>query len=79
MRTNVSNFLFVFLAIIMLPWCTAKVDDSESALMQVKQKYDSLSPKGKFAAGCTLGFVGSRIAVNTAVSCMKIGVAAFVT
>lgn len=59
---------------------TSAAKETEDGLMtKLKQKYDSLTPKGKFAASCTVSFVGSRIALNSAVKCIKIGAAAFIT
>ena len=81
MGRYISELLKIFLLIFSSNICTVQVaaDDGENVLIAVKQKYNSLTPRGKFAAGCTFGFVGSRIAVNTAVSCLKFGVAAFIT
>jgi hypothetical protein len=53
-------------------------ETTEDIMAIIQKKYNSLTPRGKFAAGCTLGFVGSRVAVNTAVKCFKIGAAAFI-
>ena len=46
---------------------------------KLRAKYEELSPKGKMAAGATVGFVGSRLALNTVTKVAKIGAAAFIT
>jgi hypothetical protein len=74
--------LFVLLAFLLTSATTgsaAGLADEEGVFRSIKQKYDTLSSKGKFAAGCTIGFVGSRVALHTAVSCIKIGAAAYIT
>jgi hypothetical protein len=35
--------------------------------------------QGKFAAGATVGFIGSRLALGTVTKVIKLGAAAFVT
>lgn len=40
--------------------------------------YQKLPPPGRFAVGAGVGFVGSRVAVNTAVSAVKVAGAAFI-
>jgi hypothetical protein len=77
----IASKLFFFLLILLsvhFP-ITVLAEEGDGPLTIIRSKYETLSPKGKFAAGCTLGFVGSRIAVNTAVNCLKVGAAAFIT
>lgn len=51
---------------------------AQSLAAQLKEKYDELPPKGKFASGAFLGFAGSRFAVKSAVSIVKVAGAAFI-
>jgi len=44
----------------------------------VKEHYDSLSPKGKFAVGAGVGYVGAKVVFGTAVKAIKVAGAAFV-
>lgn len=53
-------------------------DGSNSILSHLRQKYDELPEKGKFAAGALVGFSGSRIAIKSAVTVVKVAGAAFV-
>lgn len=77
----------IFIVVVLIVTCfgyhgisAKQEEDSSMGLMtKIKRKYDSLTPKGKFAASCTVSFVGSRIALNSAVKCIKIGAAAFIT
>jgi hypothetical protein len=48
-------------------------------LKSLREKYDALPESGKFATGACIGFGGSRLAVKSAVSVVKIAGAAFVT
>ena len=50
----------------------------EEAYEQGKNLYDKLPPQGKFAVGAGVGLVGSRMAVKTAVSGVKVAGAAFI-
>lgn len=50
----------------------------EEAYEQGKNLYDNLPPQGKFAVGAGVGLVGSRVAVKTAVSGVKVAGAAFI-
>ena len=58
---------------------SAEAEVEGGPFSKVKEKYDSLSPKGKMVAGATVGFVGSRLALKTVTSVAKIGAAAFIT
>jgi hypothetical protein len=50
----------------------------EEAYATGKNLYEKLPSPGKFAAGAGVGYFGSKIAVNTAVSSAKIAGAAFI-
>ena len=83
MKVTVPKVFYIFLFLLIIS-CTyvsnVKADDGgESPFVVLQSKYERLSNRGKFAAGCTVGFVGSRIAVNTLMKCVKIGAAAYVT
>ena len=56
----------------------AKDERSDGPLAKLQAQYYDLSPKGKLAAGATVGFVGSRLALKTISSVVKVGAAAFV-
>jgi hypothetical protein len=80
-------FLFFVLASVLL---FARADETtggiqeeieealEEAYEQGKSLYDKLPPQGKFAVGAGVGLVGSRVAVKTAVSGVKVAGAAFI-
>jgi hypothetical protein len=78
-RSVLFVLLLISVAAVQSITTAATTTDDEGLISSVKQKYDTLSPKGKFAAGCTLGFVGSRVALSTAVTCVKVGAAAYIT
>jgi hypothetical protein len=52
--------------------------DPDSWWDDVAQRYRGMSPRGQFAAGAAVGFVGARLAVSTAVTFVKVAGAAFV-
>lgn len=78
---HIGKKLFVAYLALMTVIATANAeDDGTDGLFGVlKKKYTDLSPKGKLAAGATVGFVGSRLALKTVANVAKIGAAAFLT
>lgn len=55
------------------------VADNVGPLQFLEDRYNELSPKAKFATTAAIGFVGTRIALNTAMGILKLGAAAFIT
>jgi len=53
-------------------------DAVEDAYEDAKNLYDKLPETGKFAVGAGAGFFGSRVAVSSAVTGVKVAGAAFV-
>jgi len=69
-----------YLVLTLLCLAAANGEDiTDGPFNKLRLKYESLSPKGKMAAGATVGFVGSRLALKTVTSVAKIGAAAFIT
>ncbi|KAL7569094.1 hypothetical protein ACA910_016929 [Epithemia clementina (nom. ined.)] len=58
---------------------TCRAQDAESVLSSIREKYDKLGPKSKFAVGAAGGFVATRIALGTAMTAVKVGALAYVT
>jgi len=56
-----------------------KDDDIAGIIGTIKEKYDGLNPKQRFWAGAAAGFVGSRLALSSAMTAIKIGGVAFIT
>lgn len=54
-------------------------DENENFLSVLRNKYDGLPPRGKFIAGAAVGFVGSRLAIGSAVGALKVAGVAFIT
>ena len=77
-----KNFFGLVLTLLILSstHAASKSDEiSDGPFGQLREKYETLSPQGKVAAGATVGFVGSRLALKTITQCAKIGAAAFIT
>lgn len=79
MKNLMKLILYICFCINVINTKQVTADDADGPFGLVRSKYETLSPKGKFAAGCTAGFVGSRIAVNTVMKGLKIGAAAYIT
>jgi hypothetical protein len=59
------------------PCISAK--ETEGVLEKVQEQFDSLDPRGKFWVGAAAGFVGSRLALSSAVTAVKVAGVVFVT
>jgi hypothetical protein len=75
LKSLISCCLVVLISMTSSPSSTAR---AQSLVAQLKEKYDELPDNGKFATGAFAGFVGSRIAVKSAVSIVKVAGAAFI-
>ena len=69
----ISFYLFLLVAQNMSS--SARADNVFSYL---KEKYEEMPEKGRFAAGAAAGFVGSRIALRSAVTVIKVAGAAYI-
>ena len=50
----------------------------EGALAVVKAKYTGLTPKGRFIAMAAVGFIGSRLVMDLAVTSLKVAGVVFI-
>ena len=74
-----KKLLCLVLTLLSMAATTAGEEIVDGPFQQLRDKYESLSPKGKVAAGATAGFIGSRLALKTVTSVAKFGAAAFIT
>lgn len=73
-----TKLLIAVLGLYLATFAAAKAEDT-GPLAFLEAKYRKLDNRGKFAATAAVGFVGTRIAVNTAMGALKVGAAAFIT
>ena len=72
--------MFTLLALGVSTSSAAATDEiTDGPFGQLRQKYETLSPRGKMATGAAVGFVGARLAFKTVTKCAKLGAAAFIT
>ena len=71
---SLKRWILLFLCCSVAVTPAAAAADAQS----LKEHYDSLSPKGKFAVGAGVGFVGAKVVVGSAVKAIKVAGAAFV-
>ena len=64
--------------LVLITMASAVKADSENVLSYLREKYDDLPEKGKFATGAVVGFGASRIAIKSAVGVVKVAGAAFI-
>jgi hypothetical protein len=67
--------IMVVLAVA-LPCTSAK--EAGGILDTVKEQFASLEPRGKFSVGAAVGFVGSRLALRSAITAVKVAGVALV-
>lgn len=72
---STKSLLVVLMMVVSL---TAAADDGKNVFSYLREKYDELPEKGKFATGAVLGFGGSRVAIKSAVTVVKVAGAAFI-
>lgn len=63
---------------IILFVCCSFAPAAAGSSQSLKEQYESLPPKGKFAVGATVGWVGAKVVVGSAVKAAKVACAAFV-
>ena len=64
--------------IILFVMCSSMTPAAAGADGQsLREQYESLPPKGKFATGAVVGFVGAKVVVGSAVKAAKVAGAAF--
>ena len=80
-RSSTLARLTALLLVLLLGSVSAgrRGNDDGGPLAFVRDKFASLDNRGKFIAGAAAGFVGSRIAVGSAMTVVKVGAVAFVT
>ena len=71
---SLKRWIFLFLC------CSVAVSPAAAGAntQSLKDQYDSLSPKGKFAVGAGVGYVGAKVVVGSAVKAIKVAGAAFI-
>jgi hypothetical protein len=70
------TFIMVVFAVA-IPCASAK--EKEGFYEKVKEQFEGLEPRGKFCGGAMFGFVGSRLALSSAIRAVKIAGIALVT
>lgn len=80
-RIVVAVALFVLCGLVTT--CNAQDADGRpvhvALVSSVKEKFDDLGPRSKFAVGAAGGFVATRIALGSAMTALKVGALAFIT
>jgi hypothetical protein len=75
---SLKKFLLALFAFLAAQSVAADDDKGGGPIQFLENSYNGLSDKGKFIATAAVGFVGTRVAVNTAMGAVKLGVAAFI-
>lgn len=75
--TSVKSLLSLYL-FFLVSLSASSAASAQSPFSQLREKYDELSDKGKFATGAVAGFAGSRVVVKSAVSVVKLAGAAYI-
>jgi hypothetical protein len=73
LKSMLSLYLFLLVSLT-----SASSAVGQTLFSQLREKYDELPEKGKFATGAFAGFVGARVTVKSAVSVVKVAGAAYI-
>jgi hypothetical protein len=78
MVVSLRNFLTCIMVLFAAACPCTSAKEPEAVLDKFKEQFDSLDPRGKFWVGAATGFVGSRLALSSAVTAVKVAGVAFV-
>jgi hypothetical protein len=79
MVVSLRKFLTCIMVVFAVAFPCTSAKETEGALEKLQEQFDSLDPRGKFWVGAAAGFVGSRLALSSAVTAVKVAGVAFVT
>jgi hypothetical protein len=79
MVVSLRKFLTCFMVVFAVACPCTSAKETEGVLEKVQEQFDSLDPRGKFWVGAAAGFVGSRLALSSAVTAVKVAGVVFVT
>ena len=74
LKPSLKRWILLFLSCSVAVAPAAAGADAQS----LREHYDSLSPKGKFAVGAGVGYVGAKVVVGSAVKAIEVAGAAFI-
>jgi hypothetical protein len=79
MKIQLKQLLSLLMGALIFPSVSSAQEEcADGPFTALYARYEQLSPKGKFATGAAVGFVGSRLAFNTAVRVAKVGAAVYI-
>jgi hypothetical protein len=73
-----NSLLSFYLFVLVTLASPSAAKGSNDVLSYLREKYDEMPEKGKFATGAAVGFGSSRIAIKSAVGVVKVAGAAFI-
>jgi hypothetical protein len=79
MAVYLRKLLICSIVVLAVTFPCVSAKETAGVLDKVQEQFDSLDPRGKFWAGAAVGFVGSRLALSSAVTAVKVAGVAFVT
>jgi hypothetical protein len=79
MALSLRKFLTCIMVFLVITFPCTSAKETEGVLDKLNEQYDSLEKRGKFSVGVAVGFVGSRLALSSAVTAVKVAGVALVT
>jgi hypothetical protein len=78
MAVSLRKLLTCIMVVLAVAFPCTSAKETEGVFDKVKEQFDGLETRGKFCGGAIVGFVGSRLALSSAISAVKVAGVALV-
>lgn len=72
MAVSLRELLTCIMVVLAVAFPCTSAKEIESVFDKVKEQFEGLQPRGKFCSGAAVGFVGSRLALSSAITAVKV-------
>jgi hypothetical protein len=78
MAASLRKLLTCIMVVLAVTCPCTSAKETQGVLDRFKEQFDDLDTRGKFGVGAAVGFVGSRLALSSAVTAVKVAGVALV-
>jgi hypothetical protein len=71
MVVSLRKLLTCIMVVLAVAFPCSSAKETESVFDMVKEQFEGLETRGKFCGGAAVGFVGSRLALSSAITAVK--------
>jgi hypothetical protein len=72
MAVSLRKLLTCIMVVLAVAFPCTSAKETESFFDKVKEQFEGLEPRGKFCGGAAVGYVGSRFALSSAITAVKV-------